>query len=484
MDIQEIRRLAGVKDTRDLNETRLKLNQARQEANIENGEGEHLQSWIASLSKEPKFLKDAKVEYEVAVFSTTARQKDSNKPFQSFGTLKIGNVGVGIEGPALKVKEVPFNATPTADDLQVFYEPQKSTINSADKPVEVDISASTRCTSIHPRRYQKHNDSQYTWSFDITSTNYETEDAEFTGTLTTADDVIYEWTGSRIATEDRFDQQQQIELEKPENLDGEFTELKMLSPFTSSIQTSQDGTQETVSKDMARIEGNKIMQKLMANALDDKTKKNLVPDLLPLRKEEEKILHENRDFLRLAGIHDLAEGIKAVPEFDKEIRARIQPKFVKFLEMLMHDEEGADQTHDPAADYGWDRKTRAKEIKKLRGQYLNVVSSTYTEGYKALRPQWNRFLKQPKYWFTVLSEHIMKDDTMERFRVAATSTTTDASYESKIQVQVWTQNLMMLKTCAAEKGVELDMEPVYAQLKSNSVLALTEAQIWNDDMKE
>lgn len=201
------------------------------------------------------------------MFSTTARQKDSNKPFQSFGTLKIGNVGVGIEGPALKVKEVPFNATPTADDLQVFYEPQKSTINSADKPVEVDISASTRCTSIHPRRYQKHNDSQYTWSFDITSTNYETEDAEFTGTLTTADDVIYEWTGSRIATEDRFDQQQQIELEKPENLDGEFTELKMLSPFTSSIQTSQDGTQETVSKDMARIEGNKIMQKVICALL-------------------------------------------------------------------------------------------------------------------------------------------------------------------------------------------------------------------------
>lgn len=231
----------------------------------------------------------------------------------------------------------------------------------------------------------------------------------------------------------------------------------------------------------------------MINALDDETKTHLIHKIPSLTAPERKILEKNSEFLHRAGIHAIAEQLKDSTFVDENIRKRIEPRYLKFLEMLVHYEDkpvtqskdsSQDTSQEHAKAYGWDSQKHKEQIERLQRQYFDVVAATYVEGYKAFRPEWSDFMSQPGYWFDVLSVYITRSDTVKKFQLASTIPGSVEFQQAKRQAEDWTQNLNVLKAAAAEKGEKRDIELVLGAVKKAQMMALTEAQVWDKDMKE
>ena len=204
-----------------------------------------------------------------------------------------------------------------------------------------------------------------------------------------------------------------------------------------------------------------IVVQIMFWALDDKTRKELLPPTQELSQKEMSILEGSKDYFRRMAIHVLADEIKKTQSVSPEYKDKIKFKAQNFVSMLCAKEtpsdliEGKDgkpiKAVDPVEVYGWDRKTNGAEIEKLRTQFTTASMKCYQMGYIKKCPQWAGYMKHPLYWFRYLSTYLTSESFLISWRINAQDRSEmPGTMTISDEIAFWENKLSLLKHAASD----------------------------------
>lgn len=176
--------------------------------------------------------------YDMTLFGTNAKERGGTKDYQAWGTLAIGT-----KAPYKVLQHAVTYTPPRVVDKNGKLVPGK----------ECDISDSIELVRSDPgvpdssMHYIKHATHLTGYAFDIVITDYSTDQAAFTGTMTIGDNV-YDWYGEYLTTKTVTQQFQRVEIAKPANLMGSMAELVGITPVAwkakGDVKANEDAAQK------------------------------------------------------------------------------------------------------------------------------------------------------------------------------------------------------------------------------------------------
>ncbi|EOD44494.1 hypothetical protein UCRNP2_8793 [Neofusicoccum parvum UCRNP2] len=437
-------------------------------------EGSFLQDseQLKNTKKEDIVGEELTYKYEITTFMTNAKEINSEKDYQAWGTL-----GLGVKHPHGVLQHVGSYRRPSR------LGPDKKRIagNECDisDSIELVVDASLPSTSMH---YVKHADHITEFSFDIIVTDFGTDQAAFTGTMTTIQGT-YDWYGEFSDRKEVTKKFEKVVTQAPPNLVGSIAELVGITPVAwkakGSVKAGEDAAQKY---------GDELMNKIMMHALDPETRKTLLPNLPALDATAQSILDENRSFFRRGAIHLLADQFKEMKEVDEKLKKCITTKFKQFMDMLtapaVASEDGSPAKDSSIAAYGWDPVNDAQKVSDLRLQYQRVTMRCYQEGYKVQCPEWGRYLKEPEYWFNEYSQFLVSREHVGPWRGSVVQRANQPGTISVDQELLqWGNKLSMLKNAAPkDRWDTLDVDRVTGVLAGEAQMALVYAQKVDDEL--
>ena len=156
----------------------------------------------------------------------------------------------------------------------------------------------------------------------------------------------------------------------------------------------------------------------MWHALDDETRKDLLPNVPKLSNVEQSIVNDNKTYLKRMATHVLAEEIKKMQELPSEMRDPIPEKRDIFMRMM-----GAktappkdSKEKDPVEEYGWLRETHDALVKELQKQCQDVSLRTYELGYIEAVPELTEYTATASYWYKYITWWVQTDGFLSDFK--------------------------------------------------------------------
>ena len=116
----------------------------------------------------------------------------------------------------------------------------------------------------------------------------------------------------------------------------------------------------------------------MLHALDNETKRVLLPNLPTIDDRAKAILADNRTFLERPAVHAFADFLKDDKSDDNHLSEHIRFKGATFMRMT------GSSMDSSVTRYGWN-PDEEEDVTELRAQYVNVTRMCYQEGYRKLR---------------------------------------------------------------------------------------------------
>jgi hypothetical protein len=224
----------------------------------------------------------------------------------------------------------------------------------------------------------------------------------------------------------------------------------------------------------------------MFHALDENTKKFIGLEST-LSATEQKVVSDNREFFSRVAIHVIAEHLLESP--DKAVPAKFKKNIHKkssiFMQMMTYPapKAGADDPHDPAKAYGWNRTDKATKIRDLQVQYQDATRRCYALGFQHFLPRFfELFTPNADYWFKVLAGFLVCDEHIAMWSVQLAEGDHEAgTVPMQAQVLQWGNKLLMLKQHASssETQKEMDVDAVTTFLNSVGQLALAKGQTFS-----
>lgn len=180
----------------------------------------------------------------------------------------------------------------------------------------------------------------------------------------------------------------------------------------------------------------------MWHALDEDTRKDLLPNVPSLSDIEQSIVNDNKAYLKRMATHMLAEEIKKMTQLPAEMRDPIPEKADIFMRMMgakTAPPKGSNEK-DPVEEYGWSRKTHAELVKELQKQCQDVSMRSYELGYIEAVPEWKEYTANPAYWYKYITWWVQTDGFLSPFKFDFVRTETqvpkkDPGQEKKEKMQ-------------------------------------------------
>ena len=184
----------------------------------------------------------------------------------------------------------------------------------------------------------------------------------------------------------------------------------------------------------------------MLHALDNETRRVLLPNLPTIDNQAQAILAANTRFLERAAVHAYSERLKDDNNIPESLTRHIRLRSADFLRMTRSQQDAA------VTGYGWNPNADGASVSELRVQYFNVTRWCYQEGYRTLRPMWNTFLQNPVWWFNLYKEYLETDALCQsvvlRIMHGAPDSAPVRDMTLMDQVKIWMENLLMLHQAA------------------------------------
>ncbi|KAJ5798913.1 uncharacterized protein N7503_006418 [Penicillium pulvis] len=356
----------------------------------------------------------------------------------------------------------------------VWYKPSGSDAIESDISSDVIVVHDTDPSDETIHYLKKPNAKTANWGFDIRVKLPGTDSSSFTGTIS-AGNLTEDVEGSAVCVKPKKAKSHDFAEPVPADSKGTPTGLRGLSPY-STIQTEAVKFRQ----DLAQVYGQKLMQRLMFYAMNEKTRKTLLPSMAELSAEERRVLDDHRDFFHRMGTHNLADHIKEMPEIDSKIRDGIKPQFTNFLDMLSASDPSenqggkedvkSDAKGDPVAAYGWNWKDDGEKIRSLRNHFTSASMRSYELGYIQACPAWKDYTSHAAYWFRYLSSYLLSEPFLAKWRLNSTDRVdVPGAMSVTEEVNFWTNKLSLLKHAASDKeALELDLTKVTTRLEAEA----------------
>ncbi len=188
------------------------------------------------------------------------------------------------------------------------------------------------------------------------------------------------------------------------------------------------------------------------HSLDPVIREKVLDGLQPLNDRESALLKKHSAFFKRYAVHDLAERIRKMQELPQDFKRHIFYKRHWFMQAMVCFKK-PETGDDPVEKYGFrrDNKSHMATLKELQASYKEVTMECYEAGYINFCPDWEKYLKHPRYWYQKLADYLVSKTHMDTWLAKLDPSRQDSKtyLPSQVDVMHWGNKLMLLKHALA-----------------------------------